>query len=207
LPRDSTATRIRLVEEAERLFAKDGIWQAAINEIVTAAEQKNASALTYHFQSRQGVLDYILTEHGSLIDSKRGELLLGLSAESSTHEILEALVRPMVRHMAKRRGRHYIRIVAQLASQFPMWRDAEIGPENQKLFRALDILERRPPHLAETIRRERLVAMMQLMTSSLAERARQIDTGSTVILNEADYTDNLTAMLTGVLEAQPTLST
>ena len=87
MPRDSTATRIRLVEEAERLFAKDGIWQAAINEIVTAAEQKNASALTYHFQSRQGVLDYILTEHGSLIDSKRGELLLGLSAESSTHEL------------------------------------------------------------------------------------------------------------------------
>ena len=60
MPRDSTETRARLLEESERRFAEQGVWQAGIGEIVAAAGQRNASALTYHFGSREGVLDLSL---------------------------------------------------------------------------------------------------------------------------------------------------
>ena len=56
MPRDSTKTRARLEVEAERLFAEVGIWQVRVREIVAAAHQRNASAVTYHFGSRDGLL-------------------------------------------------------------------------------------------------------------------------------------------------------
>ena len=65
MARDGTETRTRLLMEAERLFAEVGVWQAATGDIVRSAGQRNASALTYHFGSRQGALDAILAEHGA----------------------------------------------------------------------------------------------------------------------------------------------
>lgn len=66
---DGSETRARLLVEAERLFAEVGVLQAATGDIVRAAGQRNASALTYHFGSgkghfgsRQGVLDAILAD-------------------------------------------------------------------------------------------------------------------------------------------------
>ena len=205
MPRDSTETRARLQVEAERLFAEQGVWQAGVGEIVAAAGQRNASALTYHFGSREGVLDRILAEHEEPVDVHRGELLEGLGDDPPTHAVLDALVRPMSARLADVRGRRYLRIVAQLASRFPMWREARAGLEHHHLLRALDLLERRPAHLPEAVRRERLVAMMQLMTSSLAERARLLDTGGHTELNGIDYEANLTDMLAGVLEAPAAL--
>jgi AcrR family transcriptional regulator len=205
VPRDSTATRALLLTEAERLFAEQGVWQAGVGEIVAAAGQRNASALTYHFGSREGVLDRILAEHEGPIDAHRGELLECLGDEPPNHAVLDALVRPMSARLADVRGRRYLRIVAQLASRFPMWREARAGLEHRHLLRALDLLERRPAHLPEAVRRERLVAMMQLMTSSLAERARLLDAGGDAELGGADFEANLTDMLAGVLGAPATL--
>ncbi|MCP4792967.1 MAG: helix-turn-helix transcriptional regulator [Actinomycetia bacterium] len=201
MPRDSTETRARLQVEAERLFAEQGVWRAGIGEIVAAAGQRNASALTYHFGSREGVLDRILAGHEDSIDAHRGELLEGLSDDPPTHAVLDALVRPMSARLAHERGRRYLRIVAQLTSRFSLWREVRSGLEHRHLLRALDLLERRPAHIPAAVRRERLVAMMQLMTSSLAERARLIDASGEVELSAADYEANLTDMLAGVLEA------
>ena len=89
MPRDSTATRDRLLAEAERLFAEVGIYQVTVREIVEAAEQKNPSALSYHFGSREGVLDEILKRHGDPIDVRRGELMAGFDATTSTAAIAQ----------------------------------------------------------------------------------------------------------------------
>jgi hypothetical protein len=91
--------------------------------------------------------------------------------------------------------------VAQLAERFPAWRDESTGLVPPNLDRALRILEERPLGLPETVRRERLVAMMQLMTSSLAERARVLDDGLPTELDGDSYESNLTDMLVGLLGA------
>ena len=201
MPRDSTRTRARLLAEAERLFADVGIWRVTVREIVEAAGQRNASALTYHFGSREGALDRILAAHGAPIDDRRGELLSGLDTTAPTHAYLSALVQPMTACLADQRGRRYLRIVAQLAERFPTWRDESTGLVPPNLDRALRILEERPLGLPETVRRERLLAMMQLMTSSLAERARVLDDGLSTELDGDSYESNLTDMLVGLLGA------
>ena len=54
MPRDATATNERLLREAERLFARRGLYQVTVREITEAAGQRNVSALNYHFGSREG---------------------------------------------------------------------------------------------------------------------------------------------------------
>jgi len=49
VPRDATGTRERLLAEARRLFATQGVFQTTSREIVEAAGQRNVSALTYNF--------------------------------------------------------------------------------------------------------------------------------------------------------------
>ena len=51
------------------------------------------------------------------------------------------------------------------------------------------------------VRQERLIAMIQLMTSSLSERARSLEAGVQMVLGNSEYEENLIDMLVGILEA------
>jgi AcrR family transcriptional regulator len=200
VPRDSTATKERLLREAERLFARRGLWQVTLREITEAAGQRNVSALNYHFGSREGVLDAILTRHGDPTDVRRGEHLAAVGEQADTRDLIAALVLPYGANLATPEGRDYLRIVAQMTGQFAGWRDVRpgIGPKLQAI---LSLLEARPRELPPEIRRERVVAMIQLMTASMAERARAIEDGEHLPLDEPLFLANLTDVLVGVLEA------
>jgi len=201
MARDGTETRTRLLVEAERLFAEVGIWQAATGDIVRAAGQRNASALTYHFGSRQGVLDAILAEHGNPIDHRRGELLGEVAPDApAVRDLVSALVRPMTAVLDDPRGRRYVRIIAQLSDRFPAWRDVPTGGDQTHLARTLGLLEGVAVGYRPVDREARLVAMIQLMTVSLAARAGEIEHGPPG-LDAAAYERHLVDVLTGVLTA------
>ena len=78
MPRDATATKERLLREAERLFATRGVFRVKVADIVEAAGQRNVSALSYHFGGRQDVLTAILLRHGTPLDDERGRLVAQL---------------------------------------------------------------------------------------------------------------------------------
>jgi len=198
LARDGSETRARLLVEAERLFAEVGIWQAATAEIVAAAGQRNSSALTYHFGSRQGVLDALLASHGNPIDAHRGKLLAGLGEDPDMRSLVDALVRPMTAVLENPRGRCYVRIVAQLSDRFPTWRQQPDGVDHSHLGRALSLLEKRSAGNDALERSARLVAMIQLMTVSLAARAVEIEQAKPQ-LDAPGYESHLTDVLAGVL--------
>lgn len=200
MPRDSTATKERLLREAERLFARRGLYQVTVREITEAAGQRNVSALNYHFGSREDVLNTILTRFGDPTDAARGEHLAAVGRDADPRELMTALVLPYGAHLSTPEGRDYLRIVAQMTGQFAGWRDTRpgVGPHLQDI---LGLLEQRPPELPPEIRRERLVNMIQLMTASMAERARAIEDGESLPLDEPRFLANLTDVLVGVLEA------
>lgn len=210
MARDGTETRARLLAEAESQFAEVGIWQATMGDIVRAAGQRNASALTYHFGSREGVLDAILAEHGNPIDAHRGEMLSMVHHDPDTptdiRSLVSALVRPMTTVLADSRGRRYVRIVAQLSDRFPAWQDVPEGVDQIHLTDALVRLEARAAGPDASIRTARLVAMIRLMTSSLAARAVVLDSGTTPTLDDRAYEGDLIDVLVGVLTATSTLA-
>ncbi len=199
MPRDATETRARLIAEAERLFAEQGIWKVRVQDIVAAAGQKNSSALSYHFGSRSGVLDAILREHGEPIDQDRGEVWASLD-DDHTPALIAALVQPLTRRLATDSGRCYLRIVAQLSAEFSRWDfDPTHVPAN--LNAILRLLRDRSSATDKAQRDERVLGMIQLMTASLAERARRIEAGDPLATQDHEYAANLVDMLTGIIEA------
>jgi AcrR family transcriptional regulator len=203
VPRDGTATRALLVREAVRLFARRGLYQVTVREIVEAAGQRNVSALSYHFGSREGVIEAILIRHGDPTDIARGELLEKVGRDASTRDLVATLVIPYAAHLDRPEGRDYLRIVAQMTPRFATWRDSAAGT-GPRLIEILDILEQRPQHLSAALRRERVVELIMLMTVALAERARTIESGRALELDNPTFEANLTDVLVGILEA-PTL--
>jgi AcrR family transcriptional regulator len=199
MPPDGTDTRARLLDEAERVFAERGVHQATTREITEAAGQRNVSALTYHFGSRHQLLYEILVRQGDPLDVQRGELLDPAFEDRDSRTLIGALVVPYAGCLGTRRGRNYVRIVAQLTDQFPIWRVPD-GTRPPNLRRILAILEARvsaPPAVA----RERIVATIMLMTTAIAERARMIEHGDMLELDHTTFVDNLADTLVGVLHA------
>ena len=201
MPRDATATRAVLLREAERLYARRGVYQVTVREIVEAAGQRNVSALNYHFGSREGVLDAILERHSEVIDVARGVMLERAGRHASSRDLLAALVVPYLACLSEPSGRDYLRIVAQLTPRFSAWRDPNTRGTGPWLVEILSILEDRPDHLAPAVRRERVVELIMLMTAAASERARAIESRRALGLDEATFAANLTDVLVGVLEA------
>jgi AcrR family transcriptional regulator len=68
-------TRERLMRAAELLIAQQGIENVTVRAIVVEAEQKNESALQYHFQNREGLLDAIHQQRNAEVRALRSALL------------------------------------------------------------------------------------------------------------------------------------
>jgi AcrR family transcriptional regulator len=143
VPRDATATKAVLLREAERLFARRGLYQVTVREILQAAGQRNVSAINYHFGSRDGVLNEILVRHGDPTDRARGELLARCGRDADTSDLIAALVLPYAAHLATPSGRDYLRIVAQLSAVFSTWREPNPGT-GPCVREILGMLEKRP---------------------------------------------------------------
>lgn len=200
MPRDGSATRQRLLTEAERLFARRGLYQVTVREILDAAGQRNASALTYHFGSREGLLTEILARHGDPTEAERGRRFAAAGPHASTRGLVDCLIVPYGANLATPEGRNYLRIVAQLSSQFSAWRTPGPGTGSH-LIAILTELENRPPSVPAPIRRERVVELIMLMTVAFAERARQLESRRSPELDHATFSANLTDVLVGILEA------
>jgi hypothetical protein len=95
-------------------------------------------------------------------------------------------------------GRSYLRIVAQLRGRFAAWRVESDAETTKNLAAILDELEA-VPAAPEMVRRERLVAMIMLLTATTAERARSIDEGIEPELPRDVFEENLIQMCTGVI--------
>ena len=198
MPRDATDTRLRLVEAAEHLFARKGVHQATTREVLASAGQRNASALTYHFGTREHLLWAILERHNDGLEDGRRARLTEPIDQMPTRDLVSALVVPYAACLDTAAGRDYLRIVAQLTDLFPAWRT---GPVTAPVLNGvLEVLERRAGG-APPLQRQRVVGMMMLMTTACAERARAVDEGDRAELAPDQFVSGLVDMIVALLEA------
>lgn len=169
-------------------------------EITEAAAQRNASAISYHFGSREGLLLELLARRGGPIDEERGRLRAAAGADPSLRALVACLVGPYAALLADEAGRSYVRIVAQLRGRFAAWRVESDAATTQHLAAIIDEIERRAPG-SVAVRRERVLALIILLTGSVAERARRLDEGRTIELSHDEHVALLTDTCTAVLTA------
>ena len=115
--KDTAATRKRIIDTAESLFAERGVDNTSLLDIATAAQQKNRSALQYHFTNKQGLLDAVLDKHAKGIAERRTTMLDQLEASGtfSLYQLIEALVLPVASQLDNKDGGHaFLKIHSQL---------------------------------------------------------------------------------------------
>jgi AcrR family transcriptional regulator len=201
-------TREKLLDAAARLFAERGIEVVSLAEIVRAAGQRNASALHYHFGSRDAVLTALLERHIPAIRERRLELLDAARADGEVRTAAEAIVRP-VTEFAQRgwRERAYLRYGSELAQQVDRF-----GPEVQAAlhetsgYEAWDLLRSRCPKLPTKIWTERRAICTAFIGRAAADRAAQLDRGGQhPVLSDNAFVDNLVDMVVGAMTAPVTV--
>lgn len=165
-----------------------------------AAGQRNASAVSYHFGSRDGLLRALLARRGGPVDQQRGERRDRLGPDPSVPDLAACLVVPYVDLLATAEGRAHVRIVAQLRGRFAAWRVASDAGTTEHLARVLDELEARAAGDGP-VRAERVVGLIMLLTAAVAERARGIDEGVELGLDHDAFVANLIAMCAALVTA------
>lgn len=113
---DGQETRARLKEVAQRLFAERGLDGVSVQDIVSAAGQRNNASLRYYFGSKQALAAELLVDGARLIDEHRQAMLDQMEAQGqvTVRSMIEALTLPLLA-LSERTGQStYIRMVANL---------------------------------------------------------------------------------------------
>ncbi|MBM3638119.1 MAG: TetR/AcrR family transcriptional regulator [Actinobacteria bacterium] len=201
MPRDASDTRQQLIDAGRRLFARNGVYQTPLKQIVEDAGQKNASALHYHFGGRGGLLAAIIEGNNGHIESDRKEMLDSFGTSASLNQLVQAVIYPLARQMKTSDGLEFIIIISQLQDKFRLWDTAtQTPPQALRTFHAIS--EQLAGELDVATRRERIELFLNLVVSSLSARARQRLRGEEPELLGQDFIENLVTMSVGALQAR-----
>jgi AcrR family transcriptional regulator len=206
---DAGSTRDKLLDAAARLFAERGIDNVSIAEIVRSAGQRNASAVQYHFGTRDEVLREVLARHVPAIAERRSELLERARARGSedVRSAAEAIVRPIT-EFAQRgwRERAYLQIGSELTGALD-----RTTPQIRELmtqtagFEAWALMRDRCPTVPPDLWQERQDICIVFIGRAAADRARHLDgrseQGEHPVLSDDRFVDNLIEMVIGAMTA------
>lgn len=174
------ATRQALMRAAERLISERGLAAVTIRDILTVAEQKNTSALQYHFTNLQGLIAAIHTERSKETQAKRAQLLGDLLSKVERPElrqICQLMVQPTF-DLARARVdfRRYIKafghelVLAETSALSQVNRMGGGGVSGEQLAK---LLRTALTHLDEAAYRRRLESAVRLCAASMYHHARQ----------------------------------
>lgn len=121
------STRLRLLLAAEKLFAEQGIEAVSMRSINVEANQRNVSALHYHFGSRDAIIEAIFDHRMGPASLRRREMLDDVEArgaERDVRELVRATIWPLAEQvLSANQPSHYIRFLAQAhrSSRLDSW--------------------------------------------------------------------------------------
>ena len=207
MPPDPTATRDKLLDAAAALFAERGVANVSLAEIVRAADQRNRSALHYHFGGRDQVVEAILARHVPALRERRLALLATAQAAPPDDVRSVAYARvgpvPLVAHGG---GGHRASLQWGAAGAAPLDRTT---PEMRHQFRqtagpeVMALLAERCA-VPEDVWRARALIGNAFVGRAAADWARALDRGGRDALPEDRWVGNLVDMFVAMMTAPVT---
>ncbi len=199
------ATRRRIILAAADLFAERGVDAVQVSDILQRAEQRNASAIQYHFGSREGLVVAVLEPRPDIrgpMEREREDLLDALllrGSPAALEEAVHALVHPSLYPLGSHDGRAFLRVAAQVTRMLPL--EDRIQPGLPSARRTMTLIATRMPEMPDAVRREHLASAFTLVVELIANRARELELGLPSNLRDKAFEDELVAMTVGLLVA------
>jgi AcrR family transcriptional regulator len=193
-----------LLRAGERLFAERGIHQVRLREINALAGQRNSSALHYHFGSRDGLVEAILSEHQTAMDvavrPALDELVVG-PGEPTVRAIVAVWVDALVGQLLTESGRDFLRLLPQVLETVNRTvREGAVLRDSAQSARTFALLDTCLADLPTAVRRERLVAYALILTALFADRAALVESGAPLALDDDAFAAHTTDVICGALE-------
>ncbi len=203
------ASRSRILEEAGRLFARDGFEGVTIRRIAARAEV-NLAAVGYHFGSKKGlyheVIRRIIHDVGPIIEPVVERLRGGVAAAAGDRGALSLLAAQFVRHTLtavltnqRLRWQHalLVREFSQPSDEFPMIMAEAVGPMHD----AVVVL------VAAATGKDATAPETRLLTTNVVGQCMIYQIARTLVcarMGWGDYTpdnvEKLIAMVTGTVQ-------
>ena len=202
-----SASALRLVVAAERLFAQHGIDGVSLRQIAAEAGSANNSAVHYHFGSKAALIAAIFRHRlPRLIDERR--LLSARCEPDDLRARLEAHFLPVL-ILAEATDNHYVSFVEQLqrhalASQEGLLDLPADGRRSNDEFRA--DLDRLLDDLPDPLRQLRIAEAQALCIHAAADRERAVSSGAAPVPFEL-FAGSMLDGITGFLSAPPSDAT
>jgi AcrR family transcriptional regulator len=98
------ATRERILDAAERLFAEHGVRAVSNRSVAEAAGQGNNTVVGYHFGTKADFVRALIRRHTAEMDARREAMVAALGSAPDVRRWVDCLVGPVAEHLAERGG-------------------------------------------------------------------------------------------------------
>ena len=196
-----------LLDAASLLMDERGIDDVSLNEITEASGHRNRSAISYHFGSREAIVQELFAQTMAVVEAERNALLDHLETtgtEITERGAYEIVVGPLARQLRTPEGRRYLRLCAQLIDHPRYVRDARDAiAVNTSVQRCIRYLAPALPHLPPEIAAERASQAPSFLVRACADQARLLDSDapSRPALGIEAFTANLVDVIIAIVSA------
>lgn len=200
-----SSTQLDIMYAAEVVIGKKGIENTTHRNIIKQSNQKNISAINYHFKNLDEVIDGILNIRMDIMMSERKEFIEKAEKDHAITnlDLVKAYIMPLYeRVFYDPEWKYYIFFINDLL----------LNNTHQTLNNLLrynfpsSIVEKRIAQINnypnDFIFKERIMSNGRFYISSLAARKREIDSGNTDILPEKEYLEFLLKTSTGIISGK-----
>lgn len=205
---DSRETVDELLDVAERLFAEVGAEHVALTRIVASSNQKNRSALHYHFGSREGVLAAVLDRRLRHINElRRGMLEEAVESDSGLSGTVRAVVAPLsLVVLSEPWGADYVSILAQVRFHPRLLGERALDDTNlSSIRRCKRLIEQALPEVPREVIARRLRWLTDSVVLAIAHWIHETPKALRTPGNMQDVVDHLVVYGTAGLSAQTSL--
>lgn len=131
--RESSDAPSELITAAERLFAERGIDGVSLREITREANQRNTTALQYHFGDRDGLVRALVVKHMETVAVRRAAMLDLVAGRSdlTLRDGATMLVQPLISKLTSDDGGPaFLQVAAELLHRASRWIETSdaVGP-------------------------------------------------------------------------------
>jgi AcrR family transcriptional regulator len=205
VPRSPEPARRELLDAALRLFSTNRISAVSMREISVAAEQRNGSALQYHFGNMDGLLRALLERELPLFVDRRKELLAAArqTGDDDVWSVAAVWALPYAQlATGTERERSVVCLLSQLHDDVSFSLEEIAGlVADPTTGDALQLLRKRLPHKLPA---EVLSERVQIATNSFVHAAAIRASGRASGLSDAKFRAVLVDMFLGALSVRPT---
>jgi AcrR family transcriptional regulator len=190
-----------MIDAAERLVAEQGLAALTVQAVQREANQRNKSAVQYHFGGRQGLVTAVLADRMVGTEMRRTSMLLDLPEGASTRRLVEVLVLPVIESVLEHDHSYWARFLIQTLSDPALGLAALEAVDTRALDATQARLRQRLPNLPESLRALRVQSTLGHAVLVLAA----YEAGALPQLGKDELTTEIVDTCHGLLGAPSTL--